>query len=95
MVLFLEEYSDEDLQTTLAKCYMIQQRKLENLKTYFKRFQKYLKQHDMAVEREVAIKFSKKIAAKRTEQQTHLFGDLNVLKKERKDSHKQKQQNLI
>ena len=57
ITLFLEEFSDEDLQTTLAKCYKISQRKSESLKDYFNRFQRYLKKHETAVKGEVAIRY--------------------------------------
>jgi hypothetical protein len=57
--LFLEEFSDEDVQTSLARCYKITQKKQESLKRYFSRYQKYLKKHDSAVKREVAIRGAK------------------------------------
>ena len=47
------------IQTCLARCYKINQKKSESLKRYFYRSQKYLKKHDSAVKREVAIKYSK------------------------------------
>jgi len=39
--LFLEEFGNEDLQTTLARCYRIGQKKSEDLKAYLNRFRKY------------------------------------------------------
>jgi len=62
VTLFLEEFGDEDVQTSLARCYKITQRKEESLKKYFHRYQKYLKKHDSAVKRDMAIKYSKYIA---------------------------------
>jgi RNase H-like domain found in reverse transcriptase/Reverse transcriptase (RNA-dependent DNA polymerase)/Integrase zinc binding domain/Integrase core domain/gag-polyprotein putative aspartyl protease/Retrotransposon gag protein len=59
VTLFLEEFGDEDVQTSLARCYKITQRKEEPLKKYFHRYQKYLKKHDSAVKREIAIKYAK------------------------------------
>ena len=47
------------IQTCLARCYKITQKKNESLKRYFYRYQKYLKKHDSAVKREMAIKYSK------------------------------------
>jgi len=47
------------IQTCLARCYKITQKKSESLKRYFYRYQKYLKKYDSAVKREVAIKYSK------------------------------------
>src|SRR5436305_11033787 len=38
VTLFLEEFSDEDIQTSLARCYKITQRKSEFLKKYFHRY---------------------------------------------------------
>src|SRR5436190_15312466 len=59
VTLFLEEFSNKDIQTSLARCYRITQKKNESLKRYFSRYQKYLKKHDSAVKRETAIKYSK------------------------------------
>ena len=83
VTLFLEEFSDEDLQTTLAKCYKISQRKSETLKAYFNRYQKYLKKHDTAVKREVTIRYSKKLMNKSLERP--LIPDPAITKKERED----------
>ncbi len=54
VTLFLEEFGDEDVQTSLARCYRIMQKKNESLKKYLHRYQKYLKKHDSAVKRDVA-----------------------------------------
>ena len=62
--LFLEEFGDEDLQTTLARCYRISQKKSETLKKYLSRYQKYLKKHDSTVRREVANRYIKQLSSK-------------------------------
>src|SRR5438046_8205748 len=66
VTLFLEEFGDEDIQTSLARYYKITQRKNESLKKYFYRYQKYLKKHDSIVKRETAIKYSKYAAQSKT-----------------------------
>ena len=54
--LFLEEFSTEDHQNTLAKLYLSRQK--EKLKSYFTRYYKCLKKHETAVKREVAIRYA-------------------------------------
>jgi len=81
LTLFLEEFGDEDLQSTLARCYKIAQKKSESLKHYFSRFQKYLKKHDSVVRRELAIRYAKTLA----EKTRPLIPDPNVIKKEKED----------
>jgi len=59
LTLFLEEFSSEDHQNTIAKLYLSRQKKDERLKSYFTRYYKYLKKHETAVKREVAIIYAK------------------------------------
>ena len=92
ITLFLEEFSDEDLQTTLAKCYKIGQRKSESLKNYFNRFQRYLKKHETAVKREVAMRYAKKLMDKA---QKPLSSDSDDAKKEKDAFTEGQTQNLM
>ena len=79
LTLFLEEFSTEDHQNTIAKLYLSRQKKGEKLKSYFTRYYKYLKKHETAVKREVAIRYAKAQADR------PLISDPSVLQKE-KDS---------
>ena len=79
LTLFLEEFSTEDHQNTNAKLYLSRQKKGEKLKAYFTRYYKYLKKHETAVKREVAIRYAKAQADKLKP----LIPDLAVLQKEK------------
>jgi len=59
LTLFLEEYSTEDSQNTIAKLYLSRQKKDEKLKSDFTRYYKYLKKHETTVKTKVAIRFTK------------------------------------
>lgn len=59
---YFQEFSEENLQTTLPKCYKTDQR-FETFEAYFNRCQKYPKSHD-TVKREVTIRYSRKFVDK-------------------------------
>jgi hypothetical protein len=59
LTLFLEEFSNNDHRNTVAKLYLIRQKKKEKLKHYFARYSKYIKKHERAVKREVSIRYAK------------------------------------
>ena len=80
LTVFLEEFSTEDHQNTSAKLYLSRQRKGEKLKSYFTRYYKYLKKHETAVKREVAIRYAKSQADKLTKP---LILDPAILQKEK------------
>ena len=82
LILFLEEFSTEDHQNTIAKLYLSRQKKGEKLKSYFTKYYKYIKKHETAVKREVAIRYDKAEADKLNKP---LTSDPAVLQKE-KDS---------
>jgi len=59
LTFFLQEFSTKDHQNTIAKLYLSRQKKGKKLKSYFTRYYKYLKKHETAVKREVAIRYTK------------------------------------
>jgi len=59
LILFLEEFSTEDHQNTIAKLYLSKQKKLEKLKSYFIRYYKYLRNDETVVKRDIAIRYAK------------------------------------
>ena len=91
LTLFLEEFSTEDHQNTIAKLYLSRQKKGEKLKSYFTRYYKYLKKHETAVKREVAIRYAKAQADKLNKP---LIPDPAVLQKE-KDSFIKEESNKL
>jgi len=91
LTLFLEEFSTEDHQNTNAKLYLSRQKKGEKLKAYFTRYYKYLKKHETAVKREVAIRYAKAQADKLKP----LIPDLAVLQKEKDGFIKEESNKLL
>jgi len=81
-VTLFEEFRDEDLQTTLAKCYKLSQKRSKTLKAYFNRFQKHFKQHDTIVKREVAIRYSQNLTVKNLKP---LISDPAMAKREKEE----------
>jgi len=88
--LILEECSTEDRQNTIAKLYLSRQRKGEKLKSYFTRYYKYLKKHETAIKREVAIRY-----AQADKLNKPLISDLAVLQKEKASLIKEKSNKLL
>jgi len=59
LTLFLEEFSTEDHQNTIAKLYLSRQKKGKRVKLYFTRYHKYPIKHKTAGKREIAIRYAK------------------------------------
>ena len=91
LTIFLEEFSTEDHQNTIAKLYLSRQKKGEKLKSYFTRYYKYLKKHETAVKREVAIRYAKAQADKPNKP---LIPDPTVIQKE-KDTYIKDESNKL
>jgi len=92
LTLFLEEFSTEDHQNTVAKLYLSRQKKEEKLKSYFTRYYKYLKKHETAGKREVAIRYAKSQADRFNKP---LISDPAVLQKEKDSFIKEESNKLI
>ena len=92
LTLFLEEFSIEDHQNTIAKLQLSRQKKGEKLKSYFTRYYKYLKNYETAVKREVAIRYAKAQAEKLNKP---VILDLAVLQKEKASFIKEESNMLL
>ena len=92
LTLFLEEFSTEDSQNTIAKLYFSRQKKDEKLKSYCTRYYQYSKKHKTAVKRQMAIIYAKSQADKLNKR---LIPDPAVLQKEKDSFIKEKSNKLI
>jgi len=76
LTLFLEDFSTKDHQNIVPEFYLSKQKKGEKLKSDSIRYYKYLKKHETAVKRQVAIRFAK---AQADTSNKPLISDLAVL----------------
>ena len=91
MTLFLEDFSTKDHQNIVPEFYLSKQKKGEKLKSDSIRYYKYLKKHETAVKREMAIRYAKSQADKLNKP---FIPDPAVLEKE-KDSFIKEESNKL
>ena len=89
LILFLEEF---DTENNIAKLYLSTQKKGEKLKSYFTGDYKYLKMHETADKREVAIRYAK---AQMDKVNKPLILDPAILRKEKNSFIKEESNKLI